>query len=125
MAEKRLRIAPGIKVDFDAIAKGMIRMMEEAGDATSVNVIRFGMLPKVWVDMAEKQFKELFDEKFASYRKATEYASSLIGVPYDPEDIIYPDVPGGPCREFKFKDLMHEVMHELALALYGSVKMVV
>lgn len=123
--EKQLRLCREVRIDFDAIAKGLIRMMKEAGDETSLNVMRFGMLPAKWVELAEREFKAKFDEQFAYYRHVAKYVYDLLGQEYDPDEIHVVAKPGRPPYEFSFKKLMAEVMHELALALYSNTKMVV
>lgn len=98
-----------VTIDADKIAKGVIRMMEEAGDDESLTVMKFGMLPKKWIDMIEEQMRASFREKLM-----------LVGGK-DERTVIY----DGQIVTFSFDELIQEALHEICLALYSNTEMVV
>jgi hypothetical protein len=110
---RRLRIT----INADAIAKGVLEMMRErhalTGDAEDdETLVRFGMLPKRWMDILESQMTSVICERFkvSNYEKRTGEVMTML------DDGAF---------TFKLRELVNEMVHEVSLAMYGNVDMVV
>jgi len=105
---KQLRLT----VDMKPIASGLLNMMREQ-DENNETLIRFGLLPAKWMETAEEQFKASIRDKLPIAEDGDKCAAAFV-------------VDGGYVVEhFSMKELANEFSHELALALYGAVDMVV
>lgn len=128
--EKRCHECPIFTIDYDAIAKGMIGLMEQAGDTESLTVMRFGMLPKKWLDMVESQLRERLMRDIKPLVDGTKASYAILGKidEYDPDVVSVPlqwSRKFGGRDEFSIKKAMSEILHELSLAFYSNVDMVV
>lgn len=101
-------------IDAEAIAKGLIEMMEE-DDPNNVALIRFGMLPAKWMRTVEKMLGEVISERLHCDPKSE---SDIVVFSEQGED--------GRCvAEIRPRAILSEMLHEVSLALYRSVDMVV
>jgi hypothetical protein len=110
-----------VTVDADAIAKGVLAMMRErhamTDDAEDSEVlIRFGMLPKRWMDLIEKSMWSVVEERFqvTDYERRKDSVTTMIRTADDYEIVT-----------FQPSKLIAEMVHEVSLALYSNVEMVV
>lgn len=111
-----------VKINAKGIAKGILAMMRErhaaSGDAEDdETIIRFGMLPKRWMDILETQMTDVICEKFLvnNYEKRTGEVTTIIRHEDGDHSV----------ETFKIKDLVSEMVHEVSLAMYGEVEMLV
>lgn len=103
-----------LNCDAKAIADGLVKLMEEE-DTRNIALIRFGMLPAQWMDRVKKSCEELLVDKLhvdpkkdwdmVLFREVNEHGECLVKV--------HP------------KLIVSEMLHEISLALYGCVEMVV
>ena len=107
-----------VTINAKAIAEGVVGMIREA-DPESETLIRFGMLPKTWMDMIERQMVSVIQSRFdlAGDVKDKDKFFALVRNPNDAEDL--------DCVGFSMKKLIAEMVHEVSLAMYGAVDMVV
>jgi hypothetical protein len=113
-----------VTINADAIAKGVLAMMRERYAVSretedSEDLIRFGMLPKRWMDMLESQMTNVICERFniAEHEKAKNEVTTIIKTGDGDDD--YATVTFNP------RELVNEMVHEVTLALYANVAMVV
>lgn len=104
MSFKKLTELP-VEINAEAIAIGLIEMMNEDERVA----IRFGLLPAIHMAAIEKSFRDRF--------------SQIGGGKEDIRLATFND--GRPCQEFSLRKLVSEATHEVALALYDQVEMVV
>lgn len=104
MAYQTLQELP-VEINAEAIAVGLIEMM--SGDERAA--IRFGLLPARHMEAVEKSFRARFNQ--------------LGGGKDDIRLATFKD--GRPCQEFSLRRLVSEATHEVAMALYDQVEMVV
>lgn len=114
-----------ITMDADAIAKGVLAMMRERHLASQdaeddETIIRFGMLPARWMNMLESQMDAVIRERFDLLPKRSSDRDEYTTIIKDPnaED-------GHRMVTFKMRDLVNEMVHEVSLAMYSNVDMVV
>ncbi len=92
----------GVLIDYDSIAIGILRMIEDTGDDESLTAMSLGMLPAKWFNMA---VKNLFDGVIAKHTAKWD----------EP-------LTDGSLLDDKYK---RGLEHELSLAFYRNAKMVV
>lgn len=104
----------GIALDAESLAKDLVRLMREESDDNEV-LIRFGLLPAKWMEAVKKEVEAVVRQRYSLLAGKDEY-TVLIN-------------PGNPDAArvvtFKVSQVVSEALHEVALALYGSVDMVV
>ena len=111
-------------INADAIAKGVLAMMRERHLVTDdaeddETLIRFGMLPKRWMDMIEQSVTAVICERHSvtSHEKVTGIVMTVIKTGDGDDDY--------EVMTFKLSELISEMVHEVSLALYSNVEMVV
>jgi len=108
---------PGLTIDADAIAKGILAMIDDAGDTESATVIKFGMLPVKWLDMAERQLRGSLMDKLKL---------SSVEVQLDDCLVLLRNEHGDPeFYEVKFSRLISDAMSQIGKAIYRHAEMVV
>jgi hypothetical protein len=105
MSNARVKGYPGITINAKAIAQGVIDMMDE----NEVAAIRFGLLPKRWVDMLEVQMESVVRSRFNDAKGEAFYG--FVG------DHFYDHV--------KIKDVVSQMVKQVCHEMYGCVEMVV
>ena len=117
---KRLRVT----INADAVAKGVLAMMRERHAATgdsedNEDLIRLGMLPKRWMEMIESQMMTVICDRFQvnQYEVRRGEVTTIVktGDGDDELDVM----------TFSLKELVREMVHEVSLALYANVEMLV
>lgn len=108
----------GVRVDAKAIAHGLLEMMREESEDNEV-LIRFGMLPAKWMELVERQMDSVIRERYSLLPKEQDRKDehTVLINPGDPEL--------SHVETFRVSRLVAEMVHEVCLALYGSVEMVV
>jgi hypothetical protein len=103
-----------LNCDAKAIAEGLVKLMGEE-DPNNVALIRFGMLPAKWMDRVKKSCEELLVDKLH------------VDPNGDSDMVLFRDVDEqGECLvRVHPKRIVSEMLHEISLALYGCVEMVV
>jgi len=118
---KRMRVT----IDARAVAEGVLAMMGEhyalTGDPESdETLVRFGMLPAKWMTMVEEQMESVIRERFDLLPAGRDNRDEYHTIIRDPEaEDSYRMV------QFSVRALVQEMLHEVTLAMYGSVEMVV
>jgi len=110
-----------VTINADAIAKGTLAMMrdQDARGDSNETLIRFGLLPAKWMEMIERQMTDVLCERFLvnNYEKTKGEVTTIIRHSADPDDVT--------VETFRIKDVVSEMLHEVTLALYSNVEMVV
>jgi len=103
-----------LNCDAKAIAEGLVKLMEEE-DPNNVALIRFGMLPAQWMDRVKKSCQELLVDRLHVNPRA------------DQEVVTFADKDerGEWIVVVHPKKIVSEMVHDISLALYGCVEMVV
>ena len=99
-----------VNVDAAAIARGLLELMDES----EFHGVRFGLLPARVMTVLKNQFDDYFREIFGlSARLAAQdntYLARLVS---------------GEFKEFNMDKLVNEAVHQVTLALYNQVPMLV
>ena len=103
-----------LNCDAKAIAEGLVKLMEEE-DPNNVALIRFGMLPAKWMDRVKKSCQELLVDRLHVDPNSDEAIVTFAN----------PDEQNRYCVDVHPKKIVSEMLHEISLALYGCVEMVV
>jgi len=86
----------------------------EKDDPDNIVLIRFGLLPAQWMDYVKRVCEMIVRERFMLLPDAKE-CTTIINAGTDDCEVIH----------FKVADVVSEMVHEISLALYGCVEMVV
>lgn len=103
----------GLRFDAEPVAKGIVRIMEQ-NDPDSITLLRFGMINKTWIDHATRACEASLRERFLLLPNAKE-CTTIINADSDDCEVVH----------FKVADVVAEMVHEISVALYGCVEMVV
>jgi hypothetical protein len=103
----------GLRFDAEPVAKGIVRIMEQ-NDPDSITLLRFGMINKTWIDHASAACEAVVRDRFVMLPTAME-CTTIINAASDDCEVVH----------FKLDDVVAEMVHEISVALYGCVEMVV
>lgn len=107
--KKRMMECPGITIDPDSIAEGLLEMFDE----DERTVLRFGMLPAAKMEALQRILEAKFREDFPNSGTSDRLVAVM-------------QVPGLPRHhEFSMKKLVAEAVREVSLALYKIGDLVV
>lgn len=118
---KKLEEAP-VLIDAENLAKGILALMREESEDNEL-LIKFGMLPAKWMEMIDKMLREKFLGMSVKLADLLEGFEDFLLSKGDLDKRVMSI--GGVPHEFDIDKLVSEAVHEVALALYGAVEMVV
>ena len=104
------RLQLPIKIDYEKIAEGIVEMFTDE----ERTVARFGMLPAKKMELLEEQLHQKFEREFTWYRRDAE--TLLCETARD-----WPD----KFQEFSPKRLVADIVHNVSLAMYPKLDLVV